>query len=605
MANISPEALSLIDSFSGQIVSLFKDVKDEINHFINDGLLEYENNQYNKYIKTKTFLFRNESIDFYDTYFPLNLRNGKGKFNIEEQGLLNLFDNSNYISFVGNAGSGKTMLMKYIYLEFIKHRYKIPIVIELRNLNNFKGNIQEYIYSVIFDNKLSPNKKILERLLDSGNFIFLLDGYDEIFSENKEKITIDIDSFIDKFNKNYYLITSRPGANVESIPRFECYNVCPLNPLQIYQFLEKQIKGIEQEEDFLERITKAIKNAESRMYRAYLSSPLLLSMFILTFDSYPELPKTKSKFYWNVFDTLCTKHDSLTKKGGFLHERKTKLSNEEFEIILKWFSYTSLFDGKFGFDSEYIQNKLKLIKKELQLSFNIESVIYDLTVSIGIIIIDGLEYKFPHKSLQEYFSALLIKEQSEENKKKIYEEKFKRVNQKMLGGDLNLWQICNEIDKISFCKYYLLPELLKITDDLKIPNKRLEVFISSTQFSLGIYIKEISITRMMSVSSPIINLLYFFDLPSIFSRIKKIEFDKYIMEAFLKKHYKNDFLKTEMNKVRYIYFTEIDDKILELCTIIDFNKIIDGIVKNFEDKISEITEYINNNNKLTYSLLDI
>jgi hypothetical protein len=350
------------------------------------------------------------------------------------------------------------MLMKHFFLSSIKEQFRIPIVIELRGLNEFNGSLIEYIHQVIFNNKLSPTERILERLLTSGNFIFLLDGYDEIYSNRKFKITSELEDFIDKYHTNNYIITSRPGSGIETFPRFSNYLVQPLNSQEVNEFIHLQLKENE-DSKLAEKIIEVISRPENFDYRNFLSSPLLLSMFILTFNSYPELPKRKSKFYWNVFDTLATKHDTFTKKGGYQHERKTGLQNEEFEKILKWFSYISLFEGKYSFDDQYLVTKLNDIKSKLGLSCNTEKLIQDLTLAIAIIIIDGIEYRFPHKSLQEYFCASLIQEQSIESKERIYTNKLQLQIAKSYGGNENFWNLCFELDKVYFCKFFLIKQL--------------------------------------------------------------------------------------------------------------------------------------------------
>lgn len=117
------------------------------------------------------------------------------------------------------------MLTRHIFLLSAENCKHIPIIIELRNLNNCKETIEEYITRIISQNKISPNHKITERILKEGNFIFLLDGYDEIYSENKDKITTDIENFVDRYNKNVFIVTSRPGANAESLTRFDNFEV--------------------------------------------------------------------------------------------------------------------------------------------------------------------------------------------------------------------------------------------------------------------------------------------------------------------------------------------------------------------------------------------
>ena len=454
---ISKETLSLINAFKNPLIEMLSDIKDEVKFYFDTGIIKYVDSIQNKFSKTKTFLYRLENVNFYDTYFPISIKNEKIKEftpdNVEE-----LFQNSNYISIIGNAGSGKSMLLKHIFLKSIMQIVKIPIVIELRNLNDFVGTFFEYLDGLLAGKKITPNKKILDRILSNGEFLFLFDGYDEIYSNNKNRITSEIIDFIDNYSKNYFLITSRPGANVESLPRFDSFSVNDLTITQVKEFTQLQLKNCGDAE-LANKIISVIEKPENIDYQSFLLSPLLLSMFIMTFNSYPELPKSKSKFYWNVYDTLCTKHDSFTKYGGYQHERKTGLQNEEFENVLKWFAYISLFKGKYSFDEQFFTNLLKSIKEKLLLKCSISDLKEDLTVAISIIVVDGLEYKFPHKSLQEYFAVLLIKEQKDSVKKEIYTNKFDHFLESTLDDNYNMMSLCSEIDNIVFKKYFILRHL--------------------------------------------------------------------------------------------------------------------------------------------------
>jgi hypothetical protein len=448
--------LALINTFKDPLISACKELKSEVLHFLDDGLPDYIESIQDKFLYTKTFLYRQEKVNFYDTFFPVSILVNKG--NKVVTSCEELFSESNFVSIVGSAGSGKTMLMKHFFLESITTAYKIPIFIELRSLNEFEKNFTDLIYEVILNNRLSPDNRILEKLLESGSFILLLDGYDEIFSQKKNVVTNDLDKFIDRYSKNRFVISSRPGSGIDSMPRFNNYPVMPLEEHEIEQFIDKVLTDNEDIE-LAPRIKDVIKRPENSDYQNFLSSPLLLSMFIITFKQYPELPKKKSKFYWNVFDTLATKHDSFTKKGGYQHERKAGLDNEQIEKVLQWFSYKSLFSGKVTFDAEYLSVSLSQIKRELNLNFDITLLIDDLTVALSILLIDGIEYRFPHKSLQEYFAVSLVRGLQPETKKKIYQSQFRKLAGLSTGGHENIWALALEVDRYDFNRYFLIPFL--------------------------------------------------------------------------------------------------------------------------------------------------
>lgn len=464
MTIISTTIKSLFD-LRNELKTVYKVGKDEIKHLLDDGLLSYANSQKEKFEKTKTFLYRDDRINFYDTFFPLDLSgtrpNGESYSVNMKKPLTQTFNDGNCVTIIGDAGSGKSMLMKHFFLQFLNEE-KIPLFIELRNLNSFDGSFYEYIIKSIFNNRLSPNDSILERLVSNGKFLFLLDGYDELHDEVKRIRKDEINQFIDKYRKNYFVISSRPGASAETLPRFTNLKVSQISEWKIIDFVKKQLSILENKEVLEKKIIEVIDDPKNMDYKNYMSNPLLLTMFIFTFKKHPEIPHTKSRFYYNVFDTLCTSHDNISKHGD-LHERKTKLKIEDFEEILKWFSFYSYFEGQFNFDKQYLVLKLEFIKKKKGYDFDIEDLIYDLTVNIAIIIIDGLEYKFPHRSLQEYFIALLISQINSNKKSEIYKTKY--FNDE-LNPEYNLWAISEEIDTYYF-KIALVSKLGEILNLFK------------------------------------------------------------------------------------------------------------------------------------------
>lgn len=409
------------------INGLIKSLGDELKQVAKNRLLEYQSNEYKRNYFTKTLLHRSEPIKLNDFYLPLHIikyENDRSRFRqqqkrISTEDVSKLFEKTNYITIIGNAGSGKSTIVKYLYLDSVSRKFKIPIKVELRYLNDYKSNITDYIFDDIFlFHKLGFSKEIIDRLLNSGSFIFFFDGYDEINSNKKEQITNDIDQFVNRYSSNCYLITSRPYTNIDTLPLFSNFIVCDLLDTEIPAFVKKQIPDSENE--LAEKMIKAISQIDNRSYRTFLSNPLLLSMFILTYQSYSEIPQKRSDFYKQVFDTLYSVHDSVSKLS-FVREKQSGLSKEGFEDLLKLFSFISYFEEKFLFQPEYLESKLTFIKeKKKSLSFDNQKVIEDLQVAIGILNKEGVEYTFPHRSLQEFFAAHYISSLSDTNKKTIY-----------------------------------------------------------------------------------------------------------------------------------------------------------------------------------------
>jgi len=477
------------DLLKGPMEKIWNVIDREASQLIFNRLLEYQVEEYNRNYFTKTILHRAEPVRLLDFYQPLFIR-PLGKKNQNEKiptcSVKDLFKDKKSITILGTAGSGKSTIVKFLLINSIQESFKIPIRIELRYLNKYSGGLHKYIEEEVFNlEQLSVSEKATKRLLNSGDFLFFFDGYDELSSNVKEKITKDINDFTKIYSNNLFLLTSRPYTNVELLAKFSNFEVCELSKSEIEEFVKKQISLGEKE--IVERIVEGINNDHSKSYDTFLSNPLLLSMFILTFQTYSTVPPKKSAFYKQVFDSLFHLHDSMSKLA-YDREKKSGLSKEQFEHVLKLFSFISFFKQVFVFDQTYIEgvlNKIKETKKNLQ--FDNEYLIDDLQIAICILNKEGVDYVFPHRSLQEYFSSLYIASLETKQKNEVYKKLLDQFIQDdifdLLSKD-NFFALLIEQDQIGVIKHLSLPFLEKIQEDLKpaLPKKRMENTLATLNY---------------------------------------------------------------------------------------------------------------------------
>lgn len=464
------------DSLTDMLKKGSDKIADEISHMVNNRILEYLTTEFKSNYKTKTLLYKVEPIELEKFYQPLYLRRVeqfkrfssiyKPSIRIGTEHLKDLFDkdkDKNCITIVGTAGSGKSTLVKYLFVDCIREKYKIPIKIELRYLNKYKNDLQSYISDEIIKfNKIAEKENILEKLLNSGEFVFFFDGYDEINSNKKEEITRDISKITKRYNKNDYLLTSRPFANIEMLDNFYNYEICDLEPDEINSFIRKQFSNSEKES--AENIIKTIENNKNKndAYNSFLKNPLLLSMFILACNKDSYIPEKKSEYYNNVFDALYSGHDTLAKLG-YVREKESGLSKEDIINLLKHFSIKSFFEQEYNFSLKYFEEIMNECKGKLGLKFDTEKLLRDLIVAIGILTKDGLEITFPHRSLQEYFAALFVTKLDYENKLEFYisfsNSIINRFTADYIYGNANFISLLKEMDSINYYKQFEIPLL--------------------------------------------------------------------------------------------------------------------------------------------------
>ena len=313
---------------------------------------------------------------------------------------------------------------------------------------------------IIKFNKIAEKDLIVEKLLNSGKFIFIFDGYDEVKSDRKESIIHDISVITKRYNKNNYILTSRPYVNVEMLDNFYNYEICDLEPHEINSFIRKQFSDSDQEmaENIIDTINNKTNNNDA--YKSFLKNPLLLSMFIIACEKDIYIPENKSDFYRNVFDALYSGHDTLA-KIGYEREQKSGLLKEDIINLLKQFSFKSFFEEKYFFTQQYYENKINIYKAKVGLDFNNDFLLDDLKVAIGILKEEGKYITYPHKSLQEYFAALFVTSLTHDNKIKFYislKNKIQTDNRRSTDYN-NFFSLLKEMDKINYQKQLEIPLL--------------------------------------------------------------------------------------------------------------------------------------------------
>ena len=468
----------LVSTFVGdRLIEVMKSGTDilteELCHMANNKILEYLCVEYERNYKTKTILHRSEPIELEKFYQALHIRKvsqqwgRRSKFEetdrISTEKIESLFQNGNCITIIGTAGSGKSTLVKYLFVNAIKCNYKIPIKIELRYLNNYSGSLLVYIKDEIIKfSEIATSERVVDRLLNSGQFVIFFDGYDEIPSSKKEEITRDICKITKKYTKNAYVLTSRPFVSVDLLENFTNFYVCDLSDTEITTFVRKQFNDSEQE--LADRIIETINDENSNAYKSFLSNPLLLSMFIITYQTDSNIPQKRSDYYNQVFNTLFSVHDTSSKLG-YVREKKTGLTKENFVDLLKRFSFKSFFSHNYTFSVSYFETEIRGIKRDLNLNFVTEDLLADLEVAIGILTQEGIDITYPHRSLQEYFAALFVTSLTYANKLKVYERLYNVFNNAILNNrgslndNINFFSLLSEMDRISFYKYLIIPVL--------------------------------------------------------------------------------------------------------------------------------------------------
>lgn len=499
----------------------------EISHIVQNRILEYSAETYenNKYFKT--FLNPGSPQLLLDYYVPLDIEDvGYRQERIYHVGsyeearintavVKSLFSEQNKIVITGRAGGGKTTLIRYLTLASINQSYKIPIIINFRDLtvkgSNFDSNeniIFKHVSQLFYFHGIAKNEGIINRMLSSGQFIIFMDGLDELEKSNRNPVCTDIDAFVERYGKNDFVLTSRPFFGLPDVRYFTKFDLLAFATDDSVNFIEKALgKKSRKTADSLKKI---IRDAENSYFKAYFSNPLLLSMFVVSYNYSRQAPENKNTFYRNVYESLLFIHDS-TSKLAFVRERHSNLTNSQFTKFLTRLAYALYYRNRFNFTYGDIQQAIKKIDLSiLEISSDIDDILYDLVVGISILIKDGNIYSFPHKSMQEYFTARLVADMNSEKREFFYNmimRKVKVVDNSYISNNINLFSIIEELDEYTFVKFVFLPlinYIIEIIDEKEVDGIKKKMYLVYSLFSMGENYQTIYRPKLKSIAETIL-----------------------------------------------------------------------------------------------------
>lgn len=396
---------------------------------------EYLERTYKQHSSVNILALQMQQVKLDQIYIPLKIYSEERKEEIRIDKFDVIFlEKYRKIVVEDTAGMGKSTLLKKLFVSSIEENTSIPIFIELRNITSDKDIVDEIIenFNPMSGDKFDSN--FIRNLITRGDFTFFLDGYDEIAYQHKEKVTIKLQKFISKADKNIFILSSRHEESLVSFGQFQRFQIRKLEKEEAYRILKKYdaITCCKIAADAIKQIEQNINNHSFNELESFLGNPLLVSLLYLTFKYKRDIPSSKIDFYRKVYDALYESHD-LT-KDGFRRPKHSNLSCTELQKVLMKLGYLCLREN----ENSYSKDKLlKLIgeakKSQYYNEIRDDEIFKDITEAVPLLISDGIDYKWNHKSFMEYFAALYIDSIPHkcEYLKKIYDTRFS-IYQNML-----------------------------------------------------------------------------------------------------------------------------------------------------------------------------
>lgn len=397
-----------------------------IEKFIMPDVYTYLRNAENKYSTMKTLLYNDQPMPFYSFYVCNRIRyrgtdSQVGRHPqhmqlLEDATVEKIKQCSHFAIIIGTGGLGKSMMMRHLMLNAIANFDDLklfPVFVPLKDFDETAASLLDYTYSKIgvFDSSMTAGQ--FEQLLVHGSCLLLFDGLDEVGAGYTQRFERELEELTDRYSRNMFILSSRPFQSFVSYERFSLLHLMPFTPRQAMQLIDR-LEFRPDEPAIKEKFQAVLEKTLFRTHRSFIENPLLLTIMLLTFEQFAEVPLKMHIFYREAFEVLAKRHDAS--KGAYKRTLKTGLSVDAFADYFAELCFRSYNDEKFELTAEEFSGYYNVLNARVTANdkkSTARDFLEDLCSNLCLMYFEGSSYHFTHRSFQEYFCALFFSKQKD------------------------------------------------------------------------------------------------------------------------------------------------------------------------------------------------
>ena len=331
----------------------------------------------------------------------------------QKQEGLKIANQKQYLMVLGQPGAGKSTFLRKIGLEALKGKKggfkhdRIPVFIELKSFISSQIDIEKLIVEEFSICGFPSSEQFIAKALEQGKLLILLDGLDEVPTVNTNDVISKIQNFVDRYDKNNFIVSCRTAAYRNNFQRFTDVKLADFDDTQIEQFIGNWFQS---EVGTAQKCWQLLQKPEYAAAKELAHTPLLLTFLCLIYDRSQNFPNNRSVLYKKALRILL--EEWAAEKRIQKEEIYQGLSTELEESLLSEIAYTGFEADKLFFSQREVVEQLKTF---LATNLNVpkhldgEAVLNAIAVQQGILVERAEDvFSFSHLTLQEYLTAQYI-----------------------------------------------------------------------------------------------------------------------------------------------------------------------------------------------------
>jgi hypothetical protein len=354
----------------------------------------------------------NMQLRMADVYVPLRLKGSRDTALLDAQKCIR---DHRRLMVVGAPGAGKSMLLKHVVYRYSTGTLDlpdapIPILVELSRIRDPEASFEIFLVDAFERHGFPGASSFVRAALQSGTFMVLFDGFDEINTAKRNAFAVRLREFLE-LHQCRAIITCRSAVYQEQFATVveETLEVAEFTDQQVWTFLTAWRPHLPLDKS-IDRLMQALRDRPQIMTLA--RNPLLLTIvaFLYTESDF-ELPHSRAQFYLEAVDMLITRwnvaqnqYTAPQKKSVFRHLALTNQDSTSKDRNRRTMTLPALVTevrevlGRLGLGVEHT-----------------DPIVREIVERTGILVmIDGGEQcQFAHLTLQEFFAADALREDPE------------------------------------------------------------------------------------------------------------------------------------------------------------------------------------------------
>jgi hypothetical protein len=348
-------------------------------------------------------------------------RQGKGrKFNSQncpKQAGIEVANEKQYLMVLGGPGAGKSTFLRKMGMEALKGKkggFKhdcIPVFIELKRFASSEIDIEKFIIEEFRICGFPVPDQFTAKALEQGKLLILLDGLDEVPSQNLNETISQIQNFVDTYHQNRFIASCRTAAYRGNFRRFSDVAMADFDDEQIQQFINNWFHGEDdQQAKTGDKCWELLQKPENKAAKELAHTPLLLTFLCLVYDRSQNFPNNRSVLYKKALRILL--EEWASEKRILRDEIYQGLHTELEELLLSEIAYTGFASNRLFFSQSEIVDQIKTFlagNLNAPQHLNGEAVLNAIAIQQGILVERAEDvFSFSHLTLQEYLTAQYI-----------------------------------------------------------------------------------------------------------------------------------------------------------------------------------------------------